>query len=298
MEDRLLKFAQVVNSGSFSKAAEALHVSQPALSVAVAQLETQLGAPLLVRTTRPLQVTPAGRQAYEAAREIMSVGDDLRRGLSELGRSRQSLVVGMTDSMAQILLQNDAGLRAFEDLAQLSLVVHNSRFLYQGVACNELDAAFAVDTTDLLVSGLESEPVGNEALVLVCHNLLAPMVQRDLQRGRLRNFISYDRMSVTSQLVAHSLAASALHVSAGFYSTSPEVIMRLVLLRQGPAVLPLTQVQPLVQTGQLAMLTLAGNTVPFRCERPIALITRRRRRSVSAVRYLSTQLSAQLAELQ
>ena len=56
MEDRIRKFAHLIDAGSFTKAARDLHISQPALSMAVQKLERELHAPLYIRASQP--VTP------------------------------------------------------------------------------------------------------------------------------------------------------------------------------------------------------------------------------------------------
>src|ERR687888_387971 len=60
LEARLRAFAAVVREGSFSRAAEELFVSQPAISKHVASLEGELGAQLVVRNRRGASLTPAG----------------------------------------------------------------------------------------------------------------------------------------------------------------------------------------------------------------------------------------------
>ena len=60
----------VVDSGNFSRAAAACHVSQPTLSVGIARLETEIGAKLFLRTNRRTELTKAGVQFVEHARRI------------------------------------------------------------------------------------------------------------------------------------------------------------------------------------------------------------------------------------
>src|SRR2546423_3804077 len=61
-------FVTVVDEGSFARAAEVLHVSQPGLSHQIQALERELGGPLLERLPRKVRLTPAGRTALPHAR--------------------------------------------------------------------------------------------------------------------------------------------------------------------------------------------------------------------------------------
>lgn len=70
---QLRSFAAVVECGSFTKAAEKLHFSQPRVSAHIQALENELGKRLLVRTTKSLEVTPMGRAVYRRAIDILEL---------------------------------------------------------------------------------------------------------------------------------------------------------------------------------------------------------------------------------
>jgi DNA-binding transcriptional LysR family regulator len=81
--DTMRMFVRVVESGSFSGAARELGVGQPAVSKQIASLERHLGAQLLLRTSRSLVVTDAGRYFFESAAKLIS---DLDAAESRIGR--------------------------------------------------------------------------------------------------------------------------------------------------------------------------------------------------------------------
>ena len=79
MELRHLRyFAAVAAHGSFSRAAHNLHLTQPALSRQVKDLEDELGVPLLVRGTNAITLTEAGEIFYEEARDLLARADQAR----------------------------------------------------------------------------------------------------------------------------------------------------------------------------------------------------------------------------
>src|SRR5688500_8836337 len=68
---RLRLFLAVVDEGGFTAAARAVHVAQPAVSLAVRELEEELGAPLLVRSRQGVTLTPAGEALAAPARQAL-----------------------------------------------------------------------------------------------------------------------------------------------------------------------------------------------------------------------------------
>lgn len=91
-------YVSVVESGSFSRAAQRLQLGQPAVSRSIAQLEARLGTRLLLRSTRGLTPTDAGQRFYEHARRAIEAADDAEQSArtasdSLSGRLRVSAAV-------------------------------------------------------------------------------------------------------------------------------------------------------------------------------------------------------------
>ncbi|MDX1455934.1 MAG: LysR family transcriptional regulator, partial [Marinobacter sp.] len=83
MDSNSLKaFVTIVDLGSFSEAAETLHLTQPAISKRLAALENQLGSPLLDRSQRNLQLTEAGARLLPHARRILDEFHNMKVALS------------------------------------------------------------------------------------------------------------------------------------------------------------------------------------------------------------------------
>ena len=90
MSDRLQElqvFVRAAESGSFSRAARELSLSQPSVSRIIGELEARLGVKLLLRTTRRITVTDAGALFLDRAQEILAEiedAEDAARGLDSL----------------------------------------------------------------------------------------------------------------------------------------------------------------------------------------------------------------------
>ncbi|OWY39862.1 LysR family transcriptional regulator [Xenophilus sp. AP218F] len=97
MDIRALRyFVELVKRHSFTKAAEALFVTQPTISKMVKQLEEELGMPLILRDGRSFHLTDAGRVTYERGMDVLSAMNQLKHELSDLaGLSSGELVVGL-----------------------------------------------------------------------------------------------------------------------------------------------------------------------------------------------------------
>jgi DNA-binding transcriptional LysR family regulator len=117
-------FVAVAEEGHFGRAAGRLHLAQPQLSQQVRQLEAELGVRVFARTTRKVELTPAGELLLAPARRILADVDtasvDVQRAeRGEIGR----LSVGFTGSATYELLPSMAtALRA--ELPDVELDVH------------------------------------------------------------------------------------------------------------------------------------------------------------------------------
>lgn len=141
--EKLSIFLQIVDTGSVSAAARLVHLSQPAVSRNLQQLEDDFGVSLFEREGRGLRLTAAGRALVPEARAILSRFEALRksvRGTAE--RSYHDLRLGTVDSVVSFLFGHlVAPLRdAFPELG-LKLTTGRTAQLLERVANDDLDLA-------------------------------------------------------------------------------------------------------------------------------------------------------------
>ncbi|EJL85776.1 transcriptional regulator [Herbaspirillum sp. CF444] len=100
MDIRQLKyFVAVANTRNFTRASEQLHIAQPPLSRQIQLLEEELGVQLILRNSRPLRLTEAGRVFYEQALQIINRLDQLKTATQQIGlNQRQTLSIGFVAS--------------------------------------------------------------------------------------------------------------------------------------------------------------------------------------------------------
>jgi DNA-binding transcriptional LysR family regulator len=90
---QLRYFVAVVEDGQLTRAATRLHVAQPALSQAIAKLESQLGLKLLIRHPRGVTLTPAGQVFFEKARAAVDAEHEALQTAESLARGAQGTLV-------------------------------------------------------------------------------------------------------------------------------------------------------------------------------------------------------------
>lgn len=144
----LTAFLAVAHSGSFTKAAKALHLSQPAVSVAVHNLEQIVGVRLFDRSTRRVALTAYGAHFVPVAERLFA---DFTSALGEvsgsLDRDPNQLRIAAVESVAtQVLPAAVAAFLAARPAAQITLHDSSSQRVWRHVKWDTVDLGFANET--------------------------------------------------------------------------------------------------------------------------------------------------------
>ncbi|MBQ7220045.1 MAG: LysR family transcriptional regulator [Synergistaceae bacterium] len=95
MQTELEYIYAIYKAGSFSKAAENLYITQPALSMSVRKIESSIGMALFDRSSRPLQLTEAGKIYVEGIEKMMALDEDMKNQIHDIHELRTgNLCVG------------------------------------------------------------------------------------------------------------------------------------------------------------------------------------------------------------
>lgn len=218
----------VARLGHHRNAADALLVSQPALSQGLARLERSLGVTLFERVGRTSRLTPNGKAAASFARLVLAEADKMAdlmeaRAHGRLGRLR----VGLVDAAALYLLDDEV--RAFRDQyrqVDLDLSVDASGQLLASLDRFELDLAVVIGPAP----NPTAVQVTSEPLYIYGPPLEAP--------ARAKSWVLYPSQSRTRRYIDSALAQAGYEPTQITESTNPSVIAQLVRLGDAWTVLP------------------------------------------------------------
>jgi DNA-binding transcriptional LysR family regulator len=177
MADRRLQvFYTVAKQLSFTKAAEQLFMTQPAVTFQVKQLEEHFSTRLFERSHGRIALTPAGRLVMEYAERILGISDELDKRVAELtGAVSGPLLLGASTTVAEFILPQILGeFKARYPQVQAHMSVANSETIENRVAEHALDIGIIESPAHL--PSVESEAVCEDELVLICapgHRLAA-----------------------------------------------------------------------------------------------------------------------------
>ena len=161
---QLLTYTTVVDCASFTKAAEQLYLSQPTVSAHIHALEEEAGTPLLLRTTKSLTVTPAGKRFYEYASGILALRTRMLQACSD--EAGQHIRIGAsTIPSSYVLPELLAEYHTLRPEVRFTVSQGDSRGIIDGIAAGLYDLGFTgmEDRTE----GLRFLPFCRDDMVLI-----------------------------------------------------------------------------------------------------------------------------------
>lgn len=166
---QLRAFVLIAESSSFTRTAELLHLSQPALSYTIRKLEESLGLQLLARNTRMVELTPAGRHFLAQARRMLRDMEDAVRDAREtLALTRGSIRLGaLPTAAASFLPQAIAAFAQLHPGIEVHLRDGRAGEILGWLQSGEVEAGITSSPAEGL--SLNFEPLLDDNLVLLVH---------------------------------------------------------------------------------------------------------------------------------
>jgi DNA-binding transcriptional LysR family regulator len=279
---QLQLFYAVARHGSVTRAAEEVHISQPAVSFQLAELERALGVPLLERAGRGIRLTEAGLVVYEHAARMVALAEDLERNIADLkGLRAGTLVVGASTTLGEYLLPRPLGhfKERYPQIA-LDLRIANTGRITELLRRGELDLGFVGEVRE--AAGLTVEPFVEDTLVVIAapHHTLACQPGRTLDDLRRYGFIAREAGSATREVAERYLRGHGIEPAVLMELGSNEAVKQVVAAGLGIAVLSRFAIEFEVRAGAVCEVAIDG----WDCRRPLSIIYRQDRRLTAAER--------------
>ena len=254
---QLEAFVEVVRRGTVSRAAEALGVTQPALTARMRALERELGHDLFARSGRGVRLTDAGRAFLPHAERALLAIVDGRASIADLASGRAGkLVIGATGSVSSYVLPKVLKrFRTEHPRVELTVRTGHSEQVLELVLAESVELAIV---RELRHDDVDVIPLYDDELTLVTHPS-HPFARRGSARlsdVAAEGLVVFDRASSYYELT------QALFVGAG---AAPRMIMELdnfeaakKMLEEGlgVALLPIVSVARELELGQLASVPI------------------------------------------
>lgn len=262
MADRRLQvFHAVARQLSFTKAAEQLFMTQPAVTFQIKQLEEHLNTRLFERSHGRIALTPAGELVFSYAEKILTLSEELETRVGELtGAISGPLLLGASTTVAEFYLPQILGeFKAMHPHVQAHMTVANSETIATKVAEHVLDVGLIESPSHL--NGVHTEVVCEDVLVLICSpkHKLAKAKRVSAAEVAAEQFISREPGSGTRDVAdqyfqQNKIAPDAINVVMEL--GSPEAIKGVVETGLGVSILSRATVAKELKLGVLVAVPL------------------------------------------
>jgi DNA-binding transcriptional LysR family regulator len=245
-------FNTVVSEKSFSRAAEKLNRTQPAVSLAVQRLESELGEKLLDRTGREISLTDAGQILVEFARRFENVQRELEISLAELRDNASGrLVIGANESTTLYLLRH---LQRYRRLYP-KVKVQVRRCLSSKIPGQLIDGdlelgTISYDPSDERLGSTEIY-VDHLAFVVAPAHRFANRESVSIRELGLETFIAHNVLSPYRETVLREFQRHKVTLNMDVEMPTVETIRKLVQRGEGVAFLPRMCVEQELEQGTL-----------------------------------------------
>lgn len=259
-------FLAVVEEGTFTRAAERMNRTQPAISQSIRRLEEEVGAPLFARDVHEVTLTEAGRVLADYARRLLGMRDEAIRQVSELRTLKAGrLTVAAHEAAAVYLLP--AALRNYlQKFPNIKVGIQRSRLVEipRQVMDREVDVGFVKE--EPAFHELHSVEVHSDEMVLVASPNHPILKRQDLQIRDLgsEQFVIHHQCTATTDKILQLFEQHATRCRVVAELWSFENVKTFVREEVGLAIVPGITVRQEVADGTLARVPLRELSMPRR----------------------------------
>lgn len=262
MADRRLQvFYAVAKNGSFTRAADSLFMTQPAVTFQIKQLEEHFNCRLFERQHQRISLTAAGQVVFEFAEKILALSDELEGRVADLtGQIGGQLDIGASTTLGEFILPDIlAGFNELYPQVHLRMVVGNSEQVQSSVLEGALDLGFVDGTAS--AKGISAEAAGGELVAAVCSKNYPLAELSAVKASELHEyeFVSREPGSGTRECVESYLAANGSsyeNLKTVMELGSPQALKNVVQSGLGFALMSTSVVRREIERGELVAVPL------------------------------------------
>lgn len=253
-------FLEVVRQGSFSKAAAILHVTQPTISGMIKNLEDDLGAPLLYRDTKRLELTDAGQAVLEQSQQIVALFQSLAGQLEDITLLKKgTLRIGVPPITASTMFPRALGeFKQRYPNIQIQLHEFGSKKITQGINDGLLDIGIVCtlpENDDLF----NVFPFIEDPLRIIVHpeHPLAKSLTVDFSALSGESFVQYSEDFSLGDKILHRCKQAGFQPIIICETSQREFMTQMVASKLGVALLP-GKICDELNTDNIVSIPLAG----------------------------------------
>lgn len=236
--DQLRYFLQVARRGNFTRAAEDLLISQPALSRSIQKLEDELGQPVFDRKTRSVSLTDAGTLLQGRVQQVLSILEDTKAEITDDGESGR-VRVGAIPTIAPYFLPEILG-RFSAAHPKATLIVQENTTDQLLKACTQGEIDLAIIALPIQAKYLEVEELFEEELLLVLppDHPLADKPKIRLSDAEPFPFVLLDEAHCLSEQIVSFCRQRAFQPVSVERTSQLTMVLELVSLAHGISIIP------------------------------------------------------------
>ncbi|WP_321889670.1 LysR family transcriptional regulator [Paraburkholderia bannensis] len=251
----LFAFYEVARAGSVSAGAGRLHVSQPAVTREIRELEARMGLPLFDRLPRGVALTEAGTTLFEYAQRIFSLADGAENQMKELaGIGAGHVKIGASATLGVYFVPEViAQFNANYPRVAIDLTVTNTERVESGLADLTFNLGFIEGPFDDTV--LHARHIGSDEVAVVAaagHPLAGKQLRADEIIDRV--VIMRETGSGTRAIVEQTYAQAGMQITPLMSVSDTEAIKRMLLAQNALAYVSLLSVREEVRRGELTII--------------------------------------------
>ncbi len=272
--DQLTSFLEVAKLQSFSRAAEKLYRTQPAISAQVRLLEQECGEKLFDRSGKKVMVTPAGEILHRYAERIIGLHKEALQAVAELNQTvRGKLLIGANEATClYVLPKTFARFKHLYPLVQISIYRNFSHKIMQKV--QESAVELGIVTLPITATNMEVIPVFKDEMQVVVPANHPMARKRSVTVEEVANYpLILPKTGNTRVVIDRLLRDFRQHVQISMELASVETIKKFVGAGLGISIISRTYAQPEVAANLLKLIPLEGDKL----FRELGLVYRRDR---------------------